>query len=164
MLRLRPYKREDAETILSWSKDERAFYQWSAGIMGRYPITRDDFGFADALMPFTAFDENGIVGFFTLRTPGKSSDELRMGFVIVDPAQRGHGKGKEMLLLGLRYAFEIYGAKKVSLGVFENNEPAYRCYKSAGFEDVIPDKTESYMVMGEKWKCKEMSVEKRSVF
>ena len=31
-------------------------------------------------------------------------------------------KGKEMLKLGLKYAFDVYGAKKVSLGVFENNE------------------------------------------
>ena len=29
MLRLGPYKIEDADTIISWSKDEKAFYQWS---------------------------------------------------------------------------------------------------------------------------------------
>ena len=34
MLRLRPFKKEDADTIISWSKDEKAFYQWSAGVMG----------------------------------------------------------------------------------------------------------------------------------
>ena len=34
MLRLRPYKKEDADTIISWSKDEKAFYKWSAGVMG----------------------------------------------------------------------------------------------------------------------------------
>ena len=39
------------------------------------------------LMPFTAFDESGMVGFFTLRNPGDSLDELRFGFVIVDPRQ-----------------------------------------------------------------------------
>ena len=40
MLGLRPYKKEDADTILSWSKDGKDFYQWGAGIMGNYPITR----------------------------------------------------------------------------------------------------------------------------
>ena len=69
MLGLRPYKKEDADTILSWSKDEKGFYQWSAGILGKYPITREEFAFVDSLMAFTAFDENGIVGFFTLRNP-----------------------------------------------------------------------------------------------
>ena len=37
--------------------DERAFYQWSAGVMGDYPITKVEFGFVDSLMAFTAFDE-----------------------------------------------------------------------------------------------------------
>ena len=31
MLRLRPYHIKDAETILSWAKDEKAFYKWTAG-------------------------------------------------------------------------------------------------------------------------------------
>lgn len=30
MLRLRPYKEIDAQTITSWLTDERAFYLWSA--------------------------------------------------------------------------------------------------------------------------------------
>ena len=40
-------------------------------------------------MPFTAFDESGILGFFTLRNPNESLDELRFGFVIVNPLSRG---------------------------------------------------------------------------
>ncbi len=158
MLRLRPYKIEDADTIITWSKDERVFYQWSAGIMGEYPLTQEKFRFVESLMAFTAFDENEIVGFFTLRNPGGMIDELRMGFVIVDPSQRGRGKGKEMLELGLRYAFDVYGAKKVSLGVFENNEPAYYCYKAAGFKDV--NEIETYKILDEEWKCAEMAIER----
>ena len=160
MLGLRPYKKADADTVLSWSVDERAFYQWSAGVMGKYPLTREEFGLVDSLMAFTAFDENGIAGFFTLRNPGDKRDELRIGFVIIDPERRGRGTGKEMLLLGIRYAFDIYGARKVSLGVFENNKPAYYCYKAAGFKDAAADKTETYPVMGEEWKCKEMVIER----
>ena len=161
MLRLRPYKKEDADIIISWSRDERAFYQWSAGVMGDYPITKVEFGFVDSLMAFTAFDENGIVGFFTLRNPGETLDELRIGFVVIDPEQRGLGRGKEMLMLGLRYAFDIYGAKRVSLGVFENNNPAYYCYRAVGFQDVILDDTETYRVLCEDWKCKEMVIERQ---
>ena len=160
MIRLRPYKKEDADTIISWSQDERAFYQWSAGVMGDYPITQEEFGFVDSLIAFTAFDEDKTIGFFTLRNPGGNIDELRIGFVILNPELRGHGKGKEMLKLALKYAFEIYGAKRVSLGVFENNEPAYYCYKAAGFEDVAVDEIETYRVLNEEWRCKEMAVER----
>ena len=34
MLRLRPYNKSDAEIIMSWIKDERAFYKWTAGVLG----------------------------------------------------------------------------------------------------------------------------------
>ena len=159
MIRVRPYKDSDADTILSWCQDEKAFYQWSAGVLGNYPITQSEFSFVTSLMPFTAFDETGSIGFFTLRTPGESLDELRFGFVIVDLHKRGKGYGKAMLRLGLKYVFEIYGAKKASLGVFENNLPAYYCYKAVSFKDVVLDTTEKYYVMGEEWKCKEMVIE-----
>lgn len=158
-LRLRPYNGKDADTILSWCKDESAFYKWSAGVLGDYPISREQFGFVNNLMAFTAIDGEAVIGFFTMRRPSESFDELRFGFVIVDPEKRGRGYGKRMLQLGIKYAREIYGAKKVSLGVFENNEPAYRCYKSVGFKDIVLEETEKYTVLGEEWKCLELEMD-----
>ena len=105
MLRIRPYKPADADAILTWCRTETAFYQWTAGILGNFPITKNDFQFVESLMPFTAFDECGIVGFFTLRTPKGSPEELRFGFVIIDPEKRGKGYGKAMLQLGLKFVF-----------------------------------------------------------
>lgn len=160
MLRIRPYKPADAETILSWCDNETAFYQWSAGILGGYPAARKAFAFVESLMPFTAFDEDGIVGFFTLRNPKGTLDEVRFGFVIVDPTRRGMGCGKAMLRLGLKFAFEIYGAKRASLGVFESNPSAYYCYKAVGFEDVELEQAETYCVLGQEWKCKELMLER----
>lgn len=158
MIRLRPYSEKDAETILSWCKDEKSFYRWTAGILGDYPLTTEQFQKVNDLMAFTAIDDNEIIGFFTLRRPGESFDELRIGFVIVDSGKRGKGYGKKMLLLATKYAREIYGAGKVSLGVFENNEPAYYCYKAAGFQDIVPDETETYHILDEDWKCLEMEI------
>ncbi|MBE6813402.1 MAG: GNAT family N-acetyltransferase [Ruminococcaceae bacterium] len=158
-LRLRPYNEKDAETILSWNKDERAFYKWSAGVMGEYPITKEQFGFVNNLMAFTAIDDDEVIGFFTMRRPTASFDELRFGFVIVNPEMRGKGYGKGMLQLGLKFAKDIFGAQKVSLGVFENNESAYYCYKSVGFKNVILENTEIYNILGETWKCMEMDMQ-----
>lgn len=138
----------DANVILSWCQDEITFYQWTAGVLGNFPITQNEFSFVESLMPFTAFDETGIVGFFTLRNPNESLDELRFGFVIVNPNKRGKSYGRAMLQLGLKFAFEIYGAKRASLGVFENSLPAYYCYKAVGFDDVVLDTTETYCVLG----------------
>lgn len=162
MIGLRLYKREDAETILSWCKDDVSFYRWSAGVLGNFPITVEKFKFVEALMPFVAFDETGIVGFFTLRNPNKSLDELRFGFVIVNPSCRRKGYGKKMIEMGIKFAFEIYGAKRVSLGVFDNNIPAYNCYKAVGFNDVVTPTIEKYNVLGEEWSCKELVLENLS--
>ena len=110
-------------------------------------------------MAFTAIDDDDVVGFFTMRRPTESFDELRFGFVIVDSNKRGKGYGKQMLKQGLIYAKEIFGAKKVSLGVFKNNEPAYYCYKAAGFKDIALDEVEKYQVLGEEWDCLELEIQ-----
>ncbi len=108
-IRIRPYKASDAETILSWCQDEKTFYQWTAGILGDYPATAKEFSFVESLMPFTAFEEMGTVGFFTLRNPAESLDELRLGFVIVSPDKWGKGYGKGMLRLGLKFVLQRIG-------------------------------------------------------
>lgn len=114
MLRLRPYNKNDAETIMSWIKDEKSFYKWTAGVLGEYPISVEQFNTVSNLMAFTAIDDNEIAGFFTMRRQRESFEELRFGFVIVNPEKRGQGYGKNMLKLGLKYAKEIFAADKVS--------------------------------------------------
>ena len=114
MLRLRPYTPSDASTILSWTKNKTAFYQWTAGVLGEYPITEEQFNIVSNLMAFTAIDDNDTVGFFTMRRPNESFDELRFGFVIIDPDRRGQGYGKKMLQLGLVYARYIWSKKGIT--------------------------------------------------
>ena len=63
----------DAETIMSWIKDEKAFYKWTAGVLGDYPISAEQFHTVSNLMAFTAIDDNEIVGFFTMRRPNESA-------------------------------------------------------------------------------------------
>jgi len=158
MLRLRPYQGSDAGVVLSWCKDENSFYQWTAGVLGQYPITEKEFAAVESLMPFTALDASGPAGFFTLRRPGETNGELRFGFVIVAPEKRGKGYGREMLRLGLKLVFDVYGARRASLGVFENNPAARNCYQAAGFAAAPAEKTETYRVLGEDWKCLEMAI------
>lgn len=168
MLRLRPYKKCDAEHIVRWIKDEVAFRKWSADRYDKYPITAEDINAkytqtenSDSFFEMTAFDESGVAGHLTMRFTDDDKSVLRFGFVIVDDSKRGMGYGKEMLKLALKYAFEIIKAENVTLGVFENNEPAYRCYKSVGFEDVKIEKDVYYHIMGEEWKCLELEMSNR---
>lgn len=173
MLKLRPYKPADAETILKWIKDEDAFRKWSADRYDHYPITAADMNHKyldcngdcaepDNFYPMTAFDESGIVGHLILRYTDEEKAVLRIGFVIVDDSKRGMGYGKQMIQLALRFAFDIMKARKVTLGVLENNPSAYHCYKAAGFRDVAVSKQETYLLMGKEIKCLELEVERES--
>ena len=173
MLLLRPYKPSDAETILKWIKDEDAFRKWSTDRYDHYPITAEDMNYKyvncngdcpepDNFYPMTAFDESGIVGHLILRYTDRENDILRIGFVIVDDSKRGMGYGKQMIQLALRFAFDIMKAKKVTLGVLENNPGAYYCYKAAGFRDVTAYEMETYLLMGKEIKCLELEVERAS--
>lgn len=165
MLRLRPYKNCDAKYIVSWIKDEVSFRKWCADRFEKYPITPDELNEqyaslkdADHFYEMTAFDESGVVGHFIMRFVDEEKTILRFGFVIVDDTKRGKGYGKEMLTLALKYAFDLLKVRKVTLGVFENNEAAYYCYKSVGFKDVELSKKEHYRVLGEEWNCLELEI------
>lgn len=89
---------------------------------------------------------------------------MNNGWVIVDDSKRGKGYGSQMLKLGLQYAFEILGVEKVTIGVFESNDPAYRCYKAVGFHEVLTEKEEIVEIKGEKWKVIELEITKDTYF
>jgi len=168
-LKLRPYKPQDAETIIRWIKDERALRLWSSDRYGDYPVTAEDMNYKylecngdceepDNFYPMTAVSEEGIVGHLILRYTDKEQKTIRIGFVIVDDTKRGKGYGKRMIQMATRYAFLMLQAEKVTLGVFENNSSAYYCYKTAGFEEIETDRKFVYEFSGEQWNCIEMEV------
>ncbi len=168
MISLRPYKACDAQNIVKWLKDEYAFRQWSADRYLNYPITAQDMNdYYDRdkengdIWGMTAFDESGVIGHFTMRFTDDKKKIIRLGFVIIDDKKRRQGYGREMLRLASRFAFDFVHADKITLGVFENNFAAIRCYESAGFQPVVLDKTECYQCLGETWKCIEMEKTRR---
>ena len=161
MLRLRPYKKCDASKVVSWIQDEDIFYKWSAGRMGRYPLTAETLinhheaqDYTDDYFPMVAVDGDTVVGHILMRFPTADTSVLRFGFVIVDGSLRGKGYGKQMMEIALKYAFEILQVKKVTIGVFDNNAPAIACYQSVGFVDT--GIIEEYDLKGETWNCLEL--------
>ena len=168
MLRLRPYKPCDGKAVASWPDNEYAFRQWSADRYESYPITGEDINAYydrdrdnENLWAMTAFDEEGVAGHLIMRFPQPDKDTIRFGFVIVDSKKRRKGYGREMLSLAVRYAFECLKVRRITLGVFENNEPAIRCYRSCGFQPVALEHPEHYFCMGEDWNCIEMELKRK---
>lgn len=62
-----------------------------------------------------------------------------------------------MLELAKAYAVDELHASILSLGVFENNAAARKCYKAAGFNE-LEQGEEFYNVLGEQWRCIEMGL------
>ncbi len=142
------------------------FRYWCADRFDHYPITGADLNDqyensegAGDVYHFTAYDENGIAGHVNIRFPEPGNiDTVRLGYVILDDKRRGQGLGKEMIRLALDYAFGIMKAKRVTIGVFEENKPALNCYLSAGFRDT--GEGSEFPYHDEKWNCKELDIQK----
>ena len=155
-MKLRKFEISDAPIIFSWIEDKTAFRKWSADRYPVYPPKPEDMlaQYDETVYPFTAVDENGnMVGHFILRYFEPTKTILRLGFVIVDNSQRGKGLGKQMLQLAIQKAKDDFDAKKISLGVFDNNPSAYHCYQSVGFKTV---ESRVSIIDNEEWMAKEM--------
>jgi len=161
---LRAYKKEDSAVICKWLRSEAELYKWSADRFNKYPLGDNDIddNYAPQIetgrfIPLTAVDDNGkAVGHLIIRYPKENDDEnVRFGFVVVDPEFRGRGYGKEMLRLAVEYVKKNTCAKRIDLGVFENNESARRCYASLGFKKYNSRKCE--MPIGV-WECIDMEL------
>ncbi len=166
MLRLRPYKSEDAEKITKWASNQDVYLKWGGNLIGEFPLTPDALNTTyfeknglckepDNFYPWVAVDEeNGVVGHFIMRYLHGDPKILRFGWVIVDTSIRGKGYGTEMLRLGLKYAFEILQVDVVTIGVFEHNDIAHNCYKKVGFHD-------TEVVQKEPWNVIEMEIRRK---
>lgn len=164
MVRLRQYKSSDAVKIAEWVKDKDAFLKWGGELFGEFPISAEtidekyrlnngDCKEPDNFYPWIVFDENGVFGHFIMRYLHGDNKILRFGLVVVDDSIRGKGYGTQMLQVGLKYAFEILGVDVVTIGVFENNELAHKCYKKVGFID-------KEIVSKQLWNVIEMEIKK----
>ena len=175
MLRIRPYKSCDAASIAGWVKNRDVFLKWGGERFGQFPISagaiddkyrlsNGDCAEPDNFYPMTAFDDSGAVGHFIMRYMHGDRRQLRFGWVVVDETKRGKGYGRRMLGLGLKYAFELLGAERVTIGVFENNPSAYGCYKSLGFREAGEDRNSVQEVNGEQWRVIELEIAAQDYF
>lgn len=161
---LRAYHQDDAAVIAGWLRTQNELYQWSADRYNKFPISGDDINanYAPVLgsgrfIPLTAVEGHGdVIGHLIIRYPQENDDtSVRFGFVIVDPALRGRGLGKELLRLAIEYVKAHLSATRIDLGVFDNNGNASHCYEAAGFKPYAA--SEFQMPIGT-WKCTEMEL------
>ena len=162
MLTLRPYRPEDAETIVSWIQDKETMHRLAANLYDSFPVTAgmmnekyDAYRDTHKMLAFAVLDvEDRLVGHFSYLFRADDPDTARICFVITDSSRRGQGIGTQMVQLAVAYAKNVLHAEKITLCVFANNPVAHRCYLTCGFRDLEP--VRQVPIMGEIWDCIDM--------
>lgn len=161
MFTLKEYMPSYADIILAWLKDEMSFRRWSADKYKNYPAKAQDMNDlyaklkAEGGMPLAFCEDDKIIGHLIVRPlEDKTIKTCRFGFIVVDSSVRGKGYGKVMLHHALKFVSDVFDTERVTLGVFENNPKALKCYESVGF--CLTDDAVYYTIGDEKWKCLEM--------
>ncbi|WP_455544473.1 GNAT family N-acetyltransferase [Intestinibacter sp.] len=141
-MRLRPYKKCDDKYLMKWFDDERKFQMWSSGDY-EYPLDekqlqkhREKFEQNENAWLFSMLDDQGIlVGHVAIKNADYKQGVAYIGFIVVDPEQRGKGYGKNLVNLVIDYIFDILKMNKVTLYVYDQNPGAKKCYESVGFKE-----------------------------
>jgi RimJ/RimL family protein N-acetyltransferase len=135
-LELRSFGIEFGGTVAGWVRSE-AELRWLA------PTTVPPLTAAKVVgwtkptdRPLLMF-ENGEgvpAGYAELNPLQSQAGQLWLGHVVVDPARRGRGLGKQFSRRLLQAAFADGEVERVVLIVFPDNTAAVRCYRACGFE------------------------------
>jgi RimJ/RimL family protein N-acetyltransferase len=142
MITLAYFGREDFQQLIQWINNEELLTNW-AGSMFRFPLTVESLEWyiedtnvlpnSEAYI-YKAIDGNGkTVGHISLGGFSDKNRSARISRVFVDPSESGKGYCRQMVTAVLKVAFEELKLHRVSLGAYQDNVAAIKCYQSAGF-------------------------------
>jgi RimJ/RimL family protein N-acetyltransferase len=143
MLILRPSIPDDIDHLVGWAETLPAIVQWAGAQLFRHPLTRDQFASYLALADgpvatsviLTGIDEgSGVpVAHGEIGMINREQETASLCRILIDPAQRGRGWGRSLVQGLLVRGFNEMKLRRIDLRVYAHNEPAIRCYTSAGF-------------------------------
>lgn len=144
MLKLEPFTQADFHQLINWIPNSSFALQWG-GPAFTYPLTVEqlenyvkDANTANASKYiFKAVDEstNKVIGHISIGKVDRINVSARIGKVLIGQSEsRGNGYGTQLMYAALTFAFEKLNLHKVSLGVFDFNTPAIKCYEKVGFQ------------------------------
>lgn len=144
MIELVHFKKDDFEQLMEWIHDEEILTNWSGNLFS-FPLSSKSLDWyiedtniineSDAFV-YKVMDESGItVGHISLGGISWKNRSARITRVLIgDTAHRGKGCCQGMIKAVLKIAFEELKLHRVSLGVYQNNPSAIRCYEKAGMK------------------------------
>ncbi|OUJ74267.1 GNAT family N-acetyltransferase [Hymenobacter crusticola] len=143
MIILEPFTEADFSQLISWIDNERLLKEWSGGLFS-FPLTPDslhwyiedtnDLASSEAFVYKAVDTSTGqTVGHISLGSISRYHGAGRITRVLVgDTGARGKGYGQAMVKAILALGFEDLGLHRISLGVYDFNHSAIRCYQRAG--------------------------------
>lgn len=147
MIRLELMKKEDLTYIVKWNANTSPEFlmQWAGPYMN-YPLTEEQLlSYMDQHKInsegtdthfYKIVDDSGLMlGCIELGKIDPVNQSARIGKVLVGNTEsRGSRIGRQAVQKVLQGGFEKLKLHRISLGVFDFNESAIRCYKNCGFE------------------------------
>ena len=142
MIQLAHFQQPDFEQLIKWIHNEELLTNWSGNLFN-FPLSADSLAWyiedtniinnSNAYV-FKAIDEEGeSIGHISLGGISWKNRSARIMRVLIGASeQRGNGYCKDMVRAVLKIAFDELKLHRVSLGVYDNNKPAIKCYEKAG--------------------------------
>lgn len=136
-LRLRPFRDEDLNAVITWVRDADEL-ELFAGPALTWPLTVSQLRRTIAtpgLLAYTLIDSDAgdePLGHVELATVPTTGTEPRLARVLLAPAVRGRGWAARLVALALEEA-RAQGLRSLALTVIATNEAAIRTYMKLGF-------------------------------
>ncbi len=168
MIRLEYFTRADFPQLIDWINTEELLINW-AGSLFHFPLTdksmewyisdTNDVASSNAFVYKVVEETSGeTVGHISLGNISQKNRSARISRVLIGSNEhKGKGYCKQMIREVLRFGFEELKLHRISLGVYDFNKPAIKCYQSSGFmiEGVTRDTLQHN---NEWWSLVEMSI------
>lgn len=168
MVKLEYFNKEDFKQLIEWMNSKYLITNW-AGSLFRYPLTDESLDWyikdtnnidkSDAFIYKAIDTETGkTVGHISLGGISEKNRAARISRVLVGNTERGKGYCTGMIDVILKIGFEELKLHRISLGVYDFNKVAIRCYEKSGFvkeglmRDVLRYENETY------WSLMEMGI------
>lgn len=156
-MRLREMVPADLDILLSWVPSEADMVLWS-GRTFTWPLDRgqlESYLQNDQRRCWTGLDmvSGNPVAHASLLVDAEAA-MMRLGCILLDPAARGRGLGRELINTAVRTGFEIMEVPAMKLGVYSHNVSARRVHEDLGFQ--MTGQVRSTEVNGQPWHAVEM--------
>ena len=160
MIRLAHFEQQDFDQLINWINTEELLINW-AGSLFSFPLTQssmewyardtNDLQKSDALAYKVVEVETGkTIGHISLGGISRKNRSARISRVLIgEEENKGKGYCKQMIRAVIKIGFEDLKLHRISLGVYDFNLSALKCYEACGFK--IEGTMRDVLLHKEKW-------------